>query len=134
MLTKHRHFLHFTTRDLTDELAGQRTTAIELYVATLIRHVSSMERTGELHRGGLVGAARLHRHGRGGLGPAVRRLPATARRDARRVLDAYAEVARKADELATSRPGCQPAAASDAHRARGISGPGRSALRRTATH
>ncbi len=46
MLTHHRHSLHFTTRDLTDEQAGQRTTASELYLAAAIKHVPSMERTG----------------------------------------------------------------------------------------
>ncbi|GAB2750367.1 DinB family protein [Kitasatospora kifunensis] len=44
MLAKHRHFLRFTTRDLTDEQAGQRTTASELCLGGLIKHVTSMER------------------------------------------------------------------------------------------
>lgn len=46
MLAKHRHFLRFTTRDLTDEQAGQRTTASELCLGGLIKHVTSMERAG----------------------------------------------------------------------------------------
>lgn len=44
MLTKHRHFLRFTTRDLTDEQAGMRTTASALCVGGLIKHVTSVER------------------------------------------------------------------------------------------
>ena len=44
MLTKHRHFLRFTTRDLTDEQAGLRTTASALCLGGLIKHVTSVER------------------------------------------------------------------------------------------
>lgn len=44
MLTKHRHFLRFTTRDLTDEQAGLRTTASELCLGGLIKHVTGAER------------------------------------------------------------------------------------------
>jgi uncharacterized damage-inducible protein DinB len=44
MLAKHRHFLRFTTRGLTDEQAGQRTTASELCLGGLIKHVTAVER------------------------------------------------------------------------------------------
>ncbi|MFB4312053.1 DinB family protein [Actinomadura sp. GTD37] len=44
MLAKHRHFLRFTTRDLTDEQAGMRTTVSELCLGGLIKHVTSSER------------------------------------------------------------------------------------------
>ncbi|NUP15247.1 MAG: DinB family protein [Streptomyces sp.] len=43
-LAHHRHFLRFTTRDLTDEQAGQRTTASALCLGGLIKHVTSAER------------------------------------------------------------------------------------------
>ncbi|MEV7775123.1 DinB family protein [Kitasatospora sp. NPDC086791] len=43
-LAKHRYFLRFTTRDLTDEQAGLRTTASALCVGGLVKHVTSMER------------------------------------------------------------------------------------------
>ncbi|MBU6536281.1 DinB family protein [Streptomyces mayonensis] len=43
-LAKQRHFLRFTTRDLTDEQAGLRTTAGELCLGGLIKHVTSAER------------------------------------------------------------------------------------------
>jgi hypothetical protein len=43
MLAKHRHFLRFTTRDLSDEQARQRTTASELCLGGLIKHVSAVE-------------------------------------------------------------------------------------------
>ena len=42
-LGKHRHFLRFTTRDLTDEQARQRTTASELTLGGLIKHVAGIE-------------------------------------------------------------------------------------------
>ncbi|WP_210577859.1 DinB family protein [Streptomyces sp. GESEQ-4] len=44
-LAKQRYFLRFTTRDLTDEQAGQRTTASELCLGGLIKHVASTERS-----------------------------------------------------------------------------------------
>jgi uncharacterized damage-inducible protein DinB len=44
MLAKARHFLRFTTRDLTDEQARQRTTVSELTLGGLIKHVLAVER------------------------------------------------------------------------------------------
>ncbi|WP_431917564.1 DinB family protein [Amycolatopsis tucumanensis] len=44
MLAKHRFFLTFTTRGLTDDQARQRTTASELCLGGLIKHVTSVER------------------------------------------------------------------------------------------
>ena len=38
-----RHFLRFTVRDLTDEQARQRTTASQLSLGGLIKHVSAVE-------------------------------------------------------------------------------------------
>uniref|UniRef100_A0AAU2VPI3 DinB family protein n=1 Tax=Streptomyces sp. NBC_00008 TaxID=2903610 RepID=A0AAU2VPI3_9ACTN len=43
-LGKQRHFLRFTTRDLTDEQAGLRPTASELCLGGLIKHVTGVER------------------------------------------------------------------------------------------
>ncbi|MGC5037453.1 DinB family protein [Streptomyces sp. DT190] len=43
-LAKHRDFLRFTTRDLTDEQAGRRTTASRLCLGGLIKHVTAVER------------------------------------------------------------------------------------------
>lgn len=42
-LDRQRHFLRFTTRDLTDEQAAQRTTASELTIGGLIKHVALVE-------------------------------------------------------------------------------------------
>ena len=44
MLAQQRHFLRFTTRDLGDEQAGLRTTASELCLGGLIKHVTAVER------------------------------------------------------------------------------------------
>ncbi|MFB7470228.1 DinB family protein [Kitasatospora sp. NPDC056184] len=43
-LATQRYFLRHTTRDLTDEQAGLRTTAGELCLGGLIKHVASVER------------------------------------------------------------------------------------------
>jgi uncharacterized damage-inducible protein DinB len=42
-LASARHFLRFTARDLTDEQARQRTTASELTLGGLIKHVATTE-------------------------------------------------------------------------------------------
>jgi uncharacterized damage-inducible protein DinB len=42
-LAKHRGFLRFTVRDLTDEQARRRTTVSELCLGGLIKHVASTE-------------------------------------------------------------------------------------------
>ncbi|MGD3112845.1 DinB family protein [Streptomyces sp. YGL11-2] len=44
LLAHQRRFLRFTTRDLTDDQARQRTTASELCLGGLIKHVASVER------------------------------------------------------------------------------------------
>ncbi|WP_062430617.1 DinB family protein [Herbidospora daliensis] len=43
-LAAHRDFLRHTVRELTDEQAGLRTTASELCLGGLIKHVTSVER------------------------------------------------------------------------------------------
>ena len=43
-LAKSSHFLRFTTRDLDDEQARQRTTVSELTLGGLIKHVTAVER------------------------------------------------------------------------------------------
>jgi len=43
-LAKARHFLRFTTRDITEEQARQRTTVSELTLGGLIKHVAAVER------------------------------------------------------------------------------------------
>ncbi len=43
-LAKQRYFLRFTVRGLTDEQAAQRTTASELCLGGMIKHVTDVER------------------------------------------------------------------------------------------
>ncbi|AGP58447.1 DinB family protein [Streptomyces rapamycinicus] len=43
-LSKHRDFLRFTTRDLSDEQAGLRTTVSALCLGGLVKHVAAVER------------------------------------------------------------------------------------------
>ncbi|WP_066359982.1 DinB family protein [Herbidospora mongoliensis] len=43
-LAKHRGLLRYTTQNLTDEQAGQRTTVSELCLGGLVKHVTSVER------------------------------------------------------------------------------------------
>jgi uncharacterized damage-inducible protein DinB len=43
-LAKHRGFLRFAARDLTDEQAASRTTVSELCVGGIIKHVTAVER------------------------------------------------------------------------------------------
>ena len=43
-LAKHRYFLRFTVRDLTDDQAAQRPTASDLCLGGLIKHVTLTER------------------------------------------------------------------------------------------
>lgn len=42
-LVKHRHFLRYTVRDLTDEQAGRATTASALTLSGLLKHVADTE-------------------------------------------------------------------------------------------
>lgn len=44
-LGKHRNFVTFTARDLTDEQAATRTTVSELTIGGIIKHLSAVERS-----------------------------------------------------------------------------------------
>ncbi|WP_182874019.1 DinB family protein [Microbispora sp. H10670] len=105
MLAKQRHFLRFTTRDLTDEQAGRRTTASELCLGGLIKHVTSVERTW----------ARFILEGPSAMGDftAMTEADWARRADEFRLLPGetlagvladYAEVARRTDELVAALP------------------------------
>ncbi|WP_217206736.1 DinB family protein [Streptomyces sp. AC550_RSS872] len=104
-LAKQRHFLRFTTRDLTDEQAGQRTTVSELCLGGLIKHVTSVERHW----------VEFIQHGPSAMPDftALTEADWAARADEFRmlpgetlagVLAAYEEVARETDELVTTLP------------------------------
>nr|WP_230985594.1 DinB family protein [Microbispora oryzae] len=105
MLAHQRHFLRFTTRDLTDEQAGRRTTASELCLGGLIKHVAAVERTwadflldGPSALGDFtaMSEADLARWADG-----FRLLPGETLAG---VLAGYAEVARRTDELVAALP------------------------------
>jgi uncharacterized damage-inducible protein DinB len=97
-LDKHRGFLRFTTRDLTDEQAAARTTVSALCLGGLIKHVASVE-----HRWMkfAVGGAE-----------AMRSEPVdwesgfvmSEGETLAGLLDAYAQVARETDDLVSTLP------------------------------
>ncbi|WP_141578647.1 DinB family protein [Actinomadura sp. WMMA1423] len=104
-LAKARHFLRFTTRDLTDEQAGQRTTASELCLGGLIKHVTSCERSW----------VDFILEGPSAMGDFTKMTEEDWKRRADEftmlpgetlagVLDAYTEVARRTDELIPTLP------------------------------
>ncbi len=105
MLAKHRHFLRFTTRGLTDEQAGLRTTASELCLGGLVKHVASVER----------GWADFIVEGPSAMGDFTQMTEEDLQKRADEfrmlpgetlagVLDGYAEVARRTDELVAALP------------------------------
>jgi uncharacterized damage-inducible protein DinB len=105
VLAGSRHFLRFTTRDLTDEQAAQRTTVSQLCLGGLIKHVTAVERAW----------AKFILEGPSALGNASDMTEQDYQRRAEQfrllpgetlagVLDAYAEVARSTDELVTTLP------------------------------
>ncbi|HEY3505620.1 MAG TPA: DinB family protein [Actinocatenispora sp.] len=105
VLGRHRHFLRYTTRDLTDEQAGRRTTASELCLGGLIKHVASVER----------GWANFILEGPSAMQNAADMTPEDYAKRADEftllagetladVLDAYAEVARRTDDIVATLP------------------------------
>ncbi|BAH50478.1 DinB family protein [Rhodococcus opacus] len=103
-LAKHRYFLRYTVRNLTDEQAAQRTTASVLCLGGLVKHVSDTERVWadfivrgtDAVRGGPVD----------GTGTGNREKEFTLRDDETLagVLDRYAQVAHRTDEIVAALP------------------------------
>jgi uncharacterized damage-inducible protein DinB len=104
-LASHRHFLRFTTRDLTDDQARQRTTVSELCLGGLIKHVAAVEQ----------GWANFIEQGPSALGGVSDMTEADLARRADEfrllpgeslagVLADYADVARRTDDLVASLP------------------------------
>jgi uncharacterized damage-inducible protein DinB len=97
-LARHRGFLRFTVRDLTDEQAAQRTTASELSLGGLIKHVAIIEQ--RWMRFAVGGAEAMESEPvdwEGGF----RMLEGETLAG---LLDSYDEVARKTDELVSRLP------------------------------
>src|ERR1700751_1721700 len=94
-----RHFLRFTTRDLTDEQARQRTTASELCLGGLIKHVAATEQgwANFILEGpsALGDFAAMTEEDMARWGEAFRLLPGETLAG---VLPGYAEVARRTDD------------------------------------
>lgn len=104
-LAKHRHFLRFTTRGLTDEQASRRTTVSELCLGGLIKHVAAVERTwvnfiveGPSAMGDF---SEMTEDDMAEWAGQFRLLPGETLAG---VLDGYAEVARRTDELVATLP------------------------------
>jgi uncharacterized damage-inducible protein DinB len=107
-LAKARHFLRFTARDLTDEQASLRSTASELTIGGLIKHVTLVERNW----------AAFIVDGPAAMGPGkdfdemtdedwvefADSFRLTARETLAGALDAYAEVAARTDALLLDLP------------------------------
>ncbi|MFB7593602.1 DinB family protein [Streptomyces sp. NPDC056160] len=104
-LAKQRHFLNFTTRDLTDEQAGRRTTASELCLGGLIKHVTSVERNWAefIVRGpsAMPDFSAMTKEDFARRADEFRMLPGDTLEGVR---TAYAQVARRTDELVASLP------------------------------
>ncbi|MGH3069897.1 MAG: DinB family protein [Streptosporangiaceae bacterium] len=104
-LGKNRHFLRFTARDLTDGQARQRTTASELCLGGLIKHVTAAEQGWVnfiLEGPSAMGdAAAMTEDDWGRRADEFRLLPGETLAG---VLAGYAEAARRTDELAAHLP------------------------------
>ena len=101
-LARQRHFLRYTTRGLTDDQARQRTTASELSLGGLIKHVTAVEGR---WAGFITGGAQAMGGGRSADPDAwsqgFRMLEGETLAG---LLDAYTDVARRTDELVASLP------------------------------
>ncbi|MGQ0576424.1 MAG: DinB family protein [Pseudonocardia sp.] len=100
-LAQHRFFLRNTARDLTDEQAARRPTVSELCVGGLIKHVAEVERRWADFV--VVGTTAMQAHEGSWEEHAnsFRLLPGETLAS---VLDGYAEVARRTDELVATLP------------------------------
>jgi uncharacterized damage-inducible protein DinB len=105
VLAARRHFLRFTTRGLTDEQATQRTTASELCLAGLIKHVTATEQgwVNFILEGtsAMRDFAAMTEDDWARRANEFRLLPSETLAD---VLTGYAVVARRTDELVSSLP------------------------------
>jgi len=102
-LAKHRAFLRFTTRDLTDEQAATRTTDSALCLGGLVKHVTEAERRWAEF---MVGGAEAMRGGVDSTDPDFwaaffRMEPGETLAS---LLEHYEETARRTDELVASLP------------------------------
>ena len=101
-LARQRHFLRYTTRGLTDDQARQRTTASELSLGGLIKHVTAVEgRWARFITGGAAAMGGGRSADPDAWSQGFRMLEGETLAG---LLDAYADVARRTDELIASLP------------------------------
>jgi hypothetical protein len=102
-LADRRHFLRYTVRGLTDEQARQRTTASELTLGGLVKHVSAQEEkwVDFILTGPAVMATPTDEAGFAEWAAEFKLLPGETLAD---VLERYEEVARRTDELVRTLP------------------------------
>jgi uncharacterized damage-inducible protein DinB len=104
-LAERRNFLRFTTRDLTDEQAGQHTTVSELSLGGLIKHVTAVERAWanfiSAGTSALGGVADMTEEDYARRSQEFQLQPGETLAG---VLDAYAEVAARTEDLVASLP------------------------------
>jgi hypothetical protein len=100
-LAKHRFFLRHTVRDLTDEQAARRTTVSELCLGGLIKHVTSVERRWINFITDGPWVVDFSPEGRAAWSEGFRMLDGETLAG---LLDGYAEVARRTDELVATLP------------------------------
>ncbi|MEU8512576.1 DinB family protein [Kitasatospora sp. NPDC048722] len=100
-LDKHRGFLRYTVRDLTDEQAARRTTAGELCLGGLIKHVAAVE--ARWMRFAVGGAEEMQRGG-GSQDDWAAMFRMLDGETLAGLLARYEEVARETDELVRTLP------------------------------
>ena len=100
-LARNRHFLRHTTRDLTDEQAAQRTTASELSLGGLIKHVALTEQ--QWMRFIVDGPAAMS-WDEGSAGDWMAAFRMVDGETLGGLLENYAQVARRTEELVTQLP------------------------------
>jgi uncharacterized damage-inducible protein DinB len=98
-LAKHRGFLRYTVQNLTDEQAGRRTTASELTLAGVVKHVAETESTWTRFIEQGPGA-----FGDGSIESWKSQWELQPGETLASVLAHYAEVARRTDELVAALP------------------------------
>jgi uncharacterized damage-inducible protein DinB len=102
MLAKHRFFLRFTARDLTDEQAAARTSVSALCVGGLIKHVLTTEESWRKFAAGVPGGmGDADDQGYEAHADSFRMLPGETLAG---LLARYEEVARATDELVATAP------------------------------
>lgn len=101
-LAKHRYFLRYTVRDLTDEQAGQCATVSELCLGGLIKHVTFTER--QWINFILDGPSAVGPWDEGSVDDRSEEFSMLAEETLAGLLDEYEQVARQTDELVATLP------------------------------